>query len=150
MNKGWMALPLVLALTACGEKEPAQTAAAPQKAVAGDPQADCAALGKAWFDAAHGAGTKAEPSGRETQTSYRAHHDTTGQRCLIRVEDQVAAQGDAPAITSVRLFLGDPKAKRLLGAVARIGDRTPHCVLDDRNCTSLDAWNALVEPLMSN
>lgn len=121
--------------------------AAPAKPIA-ETQASCAQQAKVWFEATYGNGAQRPADARPSKSTYRAHYSAKLKLCLTRLENQVAASGKSPAIDSVTLYEGDPKAKKSRGAVYRVGDKVTHCLVDGKKCASVEEWESLVRPLL--
>lgn len=145
MHRMLMAL-LLAALSGCGESDkPAPASAAPKEV-----KADCDTPAKTWFNATYGDDAKRPADARPAKSTFSTHYNPKLKLCLTRLERQIAASGKSPAIDSVTLYEGDPKAKKSRGAVFRVGDKTTHCVLDGKQCKSAAEWEALVKPLLQN
>jgi hypothetical protein len=148
---GTWAIPLALifALAACSKTEPPPLpAASAPPAAKPDPAAECAKAATAWFKGAYGEGSKTLDDGRTTKAGHQARYNAKRKQCLVRLTADTAAKDPRPAVTNVSLrALGDKNA--MLASVVHVRDKLTYCVVEGKKCQTLQEWDALTAPLMT-
>lgn len=110
----------------------------------------CEAKAKTWFAGTYGTGTKTFEDGRTSKTSYQAHYNAKRKQCLVRLIADTAAKDPRPAVANVSLrALGDKNENAMLASVVHVRDKLTYCVVEGKKCQTLQEWDALTAPLMT-
>lgn len=108
----------------------------------------CEAKAKAWFAGTYGTGTKTHEDGRTTKASYQARYNTKRKQCLVRLTADAAAKDPRPAVANVSVqALGDKNA--MLASVVHVRGKLTYCVVEGKKCQTLQEWDALTAPWMT-
>jgi hypothetical protein len=108
----------------------------------------CEAKAKAWFAGTHGTGTKTFEDGRTSKTTYQARYNAKRKQCLVRLTTDTAAKDPRPAVANVSVrALGDKNA--MLASVVHVRGKLTYCVVEGKKCQTLQEWDALTAPLMT-